>query len=154
MQNNVSSFTVCFPFDSEVLLQIHSRLGQFIVFSRKNMQFTEIIYHRKRKNQGGLPPCKHRRCAFNQKHIHLLTGGNFTGSASWPLHKRNEMERLHKQGFSFFVKMWRKNFVFWVKSFCWHKSVKRRLASSFAIFLAKKWRRGGHPPQKSFSAQF
>ena len=68
MQNNVSSFTVCFPFDSEVLLQIHSRLWQFIVFSRKNMQFTEIIYHRKNKNQGGLPPCKHRRCVFNQKH--------------------------------------------------------------------------------------
>ena len=32
----------------------------------------------------------------------------------------------------------RKNGAFWVKSFYWHKSVKWRLASSFAIFLGKK----------------
>ena len=94
-----------------------------------------------KKNQGGLPTCKHRRCAFNQKHIHPPTGGNFIR-----LHllrrlrrdkqverKRNvftsdQRERLHKQGFSFFVKMWRKGYAFWVK-LCfaqWREDLRRR----------------------------
>jgi len=55
-------------------LQIHSRLGQFIVFSRKNMQFTEIIYHRKRKNQGGLPPFKRSAGAFLIRNTILTPG--------------------------------------------------------------------------------
>jgi len=61
--------------------KINGKCTQF-AFSHSVISFRKVIYHRKWKNQGGLPPCKHRRCAFNQKHIHPPAGGNFTGSAS------------------------------------------------------------------------
>ena len=114
MQNNVSSFTVCFPFDSEVLLQIHSRLGQFIVFSRKNMQLTEIIYHRKRKNQGGLPPCKQSAVKRNTSTRRQAATSRaaqadlFTSGMKWSVFIRRRAASYggtSKQGFSFFVKM-------------------------------------------------
>ena len=43
----------------------------------------------KEKFKAAKPPFKHRRCAFNQKHIHPPTGGNFTSGAY--------AERLHKR---------------------------------------------------------
>ena len=43
--------------------------------------------------------CKHRQVRCKKKHILPPTGGNFTSEAiAERLHKRNEMERLHKQG--------------------------------------------------------
>ena len=49
---------------------------------------------------------KHRQVRCKKKHILPPTGGNFTSEAiAERLHKRNEMERLHKQGFRSLVKM-------------------------------------------------
>ena len=49
------------------------------VYDDLKVQYPEFF--RTSRNYPGLPPCKHRRCAFNQKHIHPPTGGNFTSGA-------------------------------------------------------------------------
>ena len=54
------------------------------------------------------------------------------------LRKRNEMQRLHKQDFWEQVKMWRKNFVFWVKLCLRHSEEKSCDFVFFAFFKAKK----------------
>ena len=102
------------------------------------MQFTEIIYHRKRKNQGGLPTCKRSAVKDNTiltpglSSIALCEGGSEKTSSGFIALRRGKEENLR----------------FWVK-LCltaqWSEAFRLRptgyaatSAASFAIFFGKK----------------
>ena len=80
--------------------------------------------------------------ALDKQDLSEVGSGFFVWVRSAAIHETPSMlakrENFPSKASLEFVEMWRKGCAFWVKSFCWHKSVKRRLTSSFAIFFDKK----------------
>ena len=90
---------------------------------------------------------KHRKVRFKQEHhpyshkrenfirLHFITPWQASGALAKRLHKRNEMERLHKQGFRSLVKMWRKTSVLSEELLLTQKREVK--PCGFVIFFAK-----------------